>query len=155
MDQPSSSSPLGLILDVTKFIIYALLLISIAMLFTTGGLIASYVTGITLILVIMSLCAYFDIGNLGIFKNLDFLTALWSLPIIMVLVISRKDLSEKTKSITDPIWIILSILLILNFAASSILDLISKAIGMVLRISNILLPILIGLVLATLIINAH
>jgi hypothetical protein len=153
MDQPSSSSPLGLILDVTKFIIYALLLISIAMLFTTGGLIASYVTGITLILVIMSLCAYFDIGNLGIFKNLDFLTALWSLPIIMVLVISRKDLSEKTKSITDPIWIILSILLILNFAASSILDLISKAIGMVLRISNILLPILIGLVLATLIIS--
>lgn len=153
MDQPSSSSPLGLILDVTKFIIYALLLISIAMLFTSGGLIASYVTGITLILVIMSLCAYFDIGNLGIFKNLDFLTALWSLPIIMVLVISRKDLSEKTKSITDPIWIILSILLILNFAASSILDLISKAIGMVLQISNILLPILIGLVLATLIIS--
>ena len=149
----SSSSPLGLILDVTKFIIYALLLISIAMLFTTGGLITSYTIGITLILVIISLCAYFNIGNLGILKNLDFLTALWCLPIIMVLVIMRKDLSEKTKSVTDPIWIILSILLILNFAAGSMLDLISKAIGMVLTISNILLPILIGLVLATLIIS--
>ena len=155
MDQQSSSSssPLGLILDVTKFIIYALLLISIAMLFTTGGLITSYTIGITLILVIISLCAYSEIGNLGFFKNLDFLTALWCLPIIMVLVISRKDLSEKTKSITDPLWVILSILLILNFAASSILDLISKAINMVLRISNILLPFLIGLVLATLIIS--
>ena len=153
MDKQSSSSPLGLILDITKFIIYALLLISIAMLFTTGGLITSYTIGITLILVIISLCAYSDIGNLGIFKNLNFLTALWCLPIIMVLVITRKDLSEKTKSITDPLWIILSILLILNFAASSILDLISKAISMVLTISNILLPILIGLVLATLIIS--
>ena len=114
MDKQSSSSPLGLILDITKFIIYALLLISIAMLFTTGGLITSYTIGITLILVIISLCAYSDIGNLGIFKNLNFLTALWCLPIIMVLVITRKDLSEKTKSITDPLWIILSILLILN-----------------------------------------
>ena len=123
------------------------------MLFTTGGLITSYTIGITLILVIISLCAYSEIGNLGFFKNLDFLTALWCLPIIMVLVISRKDLSEKTKSITDPLWVILSILLILNFAASSILDLISKAINMVLRISNILLPFLIGLVLATLIIS--
>ena len=153
MDKQSSSSPLGLILDITKFIIYALLLISIAMLFTSGGLITSYTIGIILILVIISICAYYNIGNLGIFKNLNFLTALWCLPIIMVLVITRKDLSEKTKSITDPLWIILSILLILNFAASSILDLISKAISMVLTISNILLPILIGLVLATLIIS--
>lgn len=153
MDQSSSSSPLGLILSVTKFIIYALLLISIAMLFTSGGLIASYTIGITLILVIISICAYFNIENLGNFINLDLLTALWCLPIIMILVISRKYLSEKTKSVTDPIWVILSILLTLNFAAGSILDLISQAIGMVLRISNILLPILIGLVLATLIIS--
>lgn len=149
----SSSSPLGFILSVTKFIIYALLLISIAMLFTTGGLITSYTIGIILILVIISMCAYYNIGNLGIFKNIDFLTALWCLPIILILVITRKDLSEKTKSITDPIWIILSTLLILNFAAGSILDLISKTISAVLKISNILLPILIGLVLATLIIS--
>ena len=153
MDKSSTSSPLGLILDVTKFIIYALLLISIAMLFTTGGLITSYTIGITLILVIISLCVYFNIEHLGDFINLDFLTALWSLPIIMILVTTRKDLSEKTKSITDPLWVIMSILLILNFAASSILDLISEAISMVLRISNILLPFLIGLVLATLIIS--
>ena len=149
----STSSPLRLILDVTKFIIFALLLISIAMLFTSGGLIASYTIGIILVLVIISLCVYFNIENLGNFINLDFLTALWSLPIIMILVTTRKDLSEKTKSITDPLWVIMSILLILNFMASSILDLISEAIGMVLRISNILLPILIGLVLATFIIS--
>lgn len=155
MDKSSTSttSPLGLILDVTKFIIFALLLISISMLFTSGGLIASYTIGIILVLVIISLCVYFNIENLGNFINLDFLTALWSLPIIMILVTTRKDLSEKTKSITDPLWVIMSILLILNFMASSILDLISQAISMVLRISNILLPILIGLVLATFIIS--
>lgn len=153
MDKSSTSSPLGLILDVTKFIIFALLLISIAMLFTSGGLIASYTIGIILVLVIISLCVYFNIEHLGDFINLDFLTALWSLPIIMILVTTRKDLSEKTKSITDPLWVIMSILLILNFAASSILDLISEAISMVLRISNILLPFLIGLVLATFIIS--
>ena len=67
----SSSSPLGFILSVTKFIIYALLLISIAMLFTSGGLITSYTIGIILILVIISICAYYNIGNLGIFKNLN------------------------------------------------------------------------------------
>jgi hypothetical protein len=144
---------LGLILDVTKFIIFALLLISISMLFTSGGLIASYTIGIILVLVIISLCVYFNIEHLGDFINLDFLTALWYLPIIMILVTTRKDLSEKTKSITDPLWVIMSILLILNFMASSILDLISEAISMVLRISNILLPILIGLVLATFIIS--
>jgi len=155
MDKSSTSttSPLGLILDVTKFIIFALLLISISMLFTSGGLIASYTIGIILVLVIISLCVYFNIEKLGNFINLDFLTALWSLPIIMILVTTRKDLSEKTKSITDPLWVIMSILLILNFMASSILDLISQAISMVLRISNILLPILIGLVLATFIIS--
>lgn len=155
MDKSSTSttSPLGLILDVTKFIIFALLLISISMLFTSGGLIASYTIGIILVLVIISLCVYFNIENLGNFINLDFLTALWSLPIIMILVTTRKDLSEKTKSITDPLWVIMSILLILNFMASSILDLISEAISMVLRISNILLPFLIGLVLATFIIS--
>jgi hypothetical protein len=155
MDKSSTSttSPLGLILDVTKFIIFALLLISISMLFTSGGLIASYTIGIILVLVIISLCVYFNIEHLGDFINLDFLTALWSLPIIMILVTTRKDLSEKTKSITDPLWVIMSILLILNFMASSILDLISEAISMVLRISNILLPILIGLVLATFIIS--
>ena len=149
----SSTSPLNIILSVTRFIIFALLIVSFVMLFTTGGLIKSYMIGIFLFLVIVSICGYNNIANLGIFQNINFLTLLWCLPVIIVLVISRKDLSEKTRDITDPLSIILTILLALNFTIDSILQFIGSMIGWVARLSNVLLPILIGLVLATIILS--
>ena len=149
----SSTSPLNIILSVTRFIIFALLLVSFVMLFTTGGLIKSYMIGIFLFLIIVSICGYNNIANLGIFQNINFLTLLWCLPVIIVLVISRKDLSEKTRDITDPLSIILTILLALNFTIDSILQFIGNMIGWVARLSNVLLPLLIGLVLATMILS--
>jgi len=149
----SSTSPLNIILSVTRFIIFALLLVSFVMLFTTGGLIKSYMIGIFLFLIIVSICGYNNIANLGIFQNINFLTLLWCLPVIIVLVISRKDLSEKTRDITDPLSIILTILLALNFTIDSILQFIGNIIGWVARLSNVLLPLLIGLVLATMILS--
>ena len=149
----SSTSPLNIILSVTRFIIFALLLVSFVMLFTTGGLIKSYMIGIFLFLVIVSICGYNNIANLGIFQNINFLTLLWCLPVIIVLVISRKDLSEKTRDITDPLSIILTILLALNFTIDSILQFIGNIIGWVARLSSVLLPLLIGLVLATMILS--
>jgi hypothetical protein len=123
------------------------------MLFTTGGLIKSYMIGIFLFLIIVSICGYNNIANLGIFQNINFLTLLWCLPVIIVLVISRKDLSEKTRDITDPLSIILTILLALNFTIDSILQFIGNMIGWVARLSSVLLPLLIGLVLATMILS--
>ena len=149
----SSTSPLNIILSVTRFIIFALLLVSFVMLFTTGGLIKSYMIGIFLFLIIVSICGYNNIANLGIFQNINFLTLLWCLPVIIVLVISRKDLSEKTRDITDPLSIILTILLALNFTIDSILQFIGNMIGWVARLSSVLLPLLIGLVLATMILS--
>ena len=149
----SSTSPLNIILSVTRFIIFALLLVSFVMLFTTGGLIKSYMIGIFLFLIIVSICGYNNIANLGIFQNINFLTLLWCLPVIIVLVISRKDLSEKTRDITDPLSIILTILLALNFTIDSILQFIGNMVGWVARLSSVLLPILIGLVLATMILS--
>jgi hypothetical protein len=149
----ATSSPLNIILSVTRFIIFALLLVSFVMLFTTGGLIKSYMIGIFLFLIIVSICGYNNIANLGIFQNINFLTLLWCLPVIIVLVISRKDLSEKTRDITDPLSIILTILLALNFTIDSILQFIGNMIGWVARLSSVLLPLLIGLVLATMILS--
>ena len=149
----NTTSPLNIILSVTRFIIFALLLVSFVMLFTTGGLIKSYMIGIFLFLIIVSICGYNNIANLGIFQNINFLTLLWCLPIIIVLVVSRKDLSDKTRDITDPLSIILTILLALNFTVESILQFIGKVIGWVARLSSALLPILIGLVLATIILS--
>ena len=149
----SSTSPLNIILSVTRFIIFALLLVSFVMLFTTGGLIKSYMIGIFLFLIIVSICGYNNIANLGIFQNINFLTLLWCLPVIIVLVISRKDLSETTRDITDPLSIILTILLALNFTIDSILQFIGNVVGWVARLSSVLLPVLIGLVLATMILS--
>ena len=149
----ASSSPLNIILSVTRFIIFALLLVSFVMLFSTGGLIKSYMIGIFLFLLIVSICGYNNIANLGIFQNINFLTLLWCLPIIIVLVISRKDLSEKTRDITDPLSIILTILLALNFTVDSILQFIGNIVGWVARLSNVLLPLLIGIILATIILS--
>ena len=149
----SSISPLNIILSVTRFIIFALLLVSFVMLFTTGGLIKSYMIGIFLFLIIVSICGYNNIANLGIFQNINFLTLLWCLPVIIVLVISRKDLSETTRDITDPLSIILTILLALNFTIDSILQFIGNVVGWVARLSSVLLPVLIGLVLATMILS--
>jgi hypothetical protein len=87
----SSSSPLNIILSVTRFIIFALLLISFITMFTTGGLIKSYTIGIFLFLLIVSICGYNNIANLGIFQNINILMMLWCLPIIILLVVSRKD----------------------------------------------------------------
>jgi hypothetical protein len=147
------STPLNIILSVTRFIIFALLLVSFVMLFSTGGLIKSYMIGIFLVLLIVSICGYNNIANLGIFQNINFLTLLWCLPIIVVLVISRKDLSQKTRDITDPLSIILTILLALNFTIDSILQFIGNIIGWVARLSSVLLPLLIGLILATIILS--
>jgi hypothetical protein len=149
----ATSSPLNIILSVTRFIIFALLIVLFVMLFTTGGLIKSYMIGIFLFLIIVSICGYNNIANLGIFQNINFLTLLWCLPVIIVLVISRKDLSEKTRDITDPLSIILTILLALNFTIDSILQFIGNMIGWVARLSSVLLPLLIGLVLATMILS--
>jgi hypothetical protein len=70
-----------------------------------------------------------------------------------VLIVSRKNLSEKTRDITDPLSIILTILLTLNFTADSILSFIGNVVGWIARVSRALLPILIGLVLATIILS--
>jgi len=149
----SSSSLLNIILSITRFIIFALLLVSFVMLFSTGGVIKSYMIGIFLFLLIVSMCGYNNIANLGIFQNINFLTLLWCLPVIIVLVISRNELSQKTRDITDPLSIILSILLFLSFSVDSILQFIGTVIGWAARLSNVLLPILIGLILATIILS--
>ena len=149
----SSTSPLNIILSITRFIIFALLLVSFVMLFSTGGLIKSYMIGILLFLLIVSICGYNNIANLGIFQNINFLTLLWCLPIIIVLIVSRKEFSDKTRDITDPLSIILTILLVLNFTVDSILQFIGTIIGWVARLSSVLLPILIGLILATIILS--
>ena len=149
----SSSSLLNIILSITRFIIFALLLVSFVMLFLNGGVIKSYMIGIFLFLLIVSICGFNNIANLGIFQNINFLTLLWCLPIIIVLVISRKELSEKTRDVTDPLSIILTILLGLSFTIDSILQFIGTIIGWAARLSNVLLPILIGLILATIILS--
>jgi len=149
----SSTSPLNIILSITRFIIFALLLVSFVMLFSTGGLIKSYMIGILLFLLIVSICGYNNIANLGIFQNINFLTLLWCLPIIIILIVSRKEFSDKTRDITDPLSIILTILLVLNFTVDSILQFIGTIIGWVARLSSVLLPILIGLILATIILS--
>ena len=149
----TTSSPLNIILSITRFIIFALLLVSFVMLFSAGGLIKSYMIGIFLILLIVSLCGYYNIANLGIFQNINFLTLLWCLPIVIVLIISRKELSDKTRESTDPLSIILTILLVLNFTIDSILQFIGTIVGWVARLSSVLLPILIGLILATIILS--
>ena len=149
----TTSSPLNIILSITRFIIFALLLVSFVMLFSTGGLIKSYMIGIFLILLIVSFCGYYNIANLGIFQNINFITLLWCLPIIIVLIISRKDLPDKTRESTDPLSIILTILLVLNFTIDSILQFIGTIIGWAARLSSVLLPILIGLILATIILS--
>jgi hypothetical protein len=149
----SSSSPLNIILNVTRFIVFVLLLISIITLFTTGGLIKSYTIGIFLFLLIVSICGYKNIANLGIFQNINFLMLLWCLPIIIMLVIYRKNFSDKSRDITDPLSIVLTILLGLNFTLDSILHFLGEVVKWVLRLSNVLLPIIIGLILATIILG--
>ncbi len=149
----SQTSPLNIILTVTRFIVFVLLLISIITLFTTGGLIKSYTIGIFLFLTIVSICGYNNIANLGIFQNINFLMLLWCLPIIIMLVIYRKDFSDKSKDITDSLSIILTVLLGLNFTLDSILHFLGEVVKWVLRLSNIILPVIIGLILATIILG--
>ncbi len=146
-----SSSPLNIILNITRFIVFALLLISFITLFTTGGIIKSYTIGIFLFLLIVSICGYNNIANLGIFQNINFLMLLWCLPVIIILVIYRKDFSDKAKDITDPLSIILTFLLGLNFTLDSILHFLGEVVKWVLRLSNVILPLIIGLILATII----
>ena len=133
--------------SVTRFIIYIVMLVSLIMLFTSGGLITGYSIGIVLILCILTLCSFKNIGNLGILsKDDNILTFTWCFPIILLLFFSRKHLSEKIRDITDPLTIILTGLLLFNFSISMIIDLFSFIFTKIVEVGSALLPFLIGII---------
>ena len=133
--------------SITRFIIYIVMLISLIMLFTSGGLVAGYSIGIFLILCILTLCSFKNIANLGILSTDDnILTFTWCFPVILLLFFSRQYLSDKIKDITDPLTIILTGLLLFNFSISFIIDLFSFVFMKIVEVGNALLPFLIGIV---------
>lgn len=133
--------------SVTRFIIYIVMIVSLVMLFTSGGLVAGYSIGIFLILCILTLCSFKDIANLGILsKDDDILTFTWCFPIILLLFFSRQYMSDKIRDITDPLTIILTGLLIFNFSIPMIIELLSFIFMKIVDVGSTLLPFLIGLV---------
>ena len=133
--------------SITRFIIYIVMLISLIMLFTSGGLVAGYSIGIFLILCILTLFSFKNIANLGILSHNDnLLTFTWCFPVILLLFFSRQYLSDKIKDITDPLTIILTGLLLFNFSVSTIIDLFSFVFMKIVEVGNALLPFLIGIV---------
>ena len=133
--------------SVTRFIIYIVMVISLIMLFTSGGLVAGYSIGIFLILCILTLFSFKNIANLGILSSDDnFLTFTWCFPIVLLLFFSRNYLSDKIKDVTDPLTIILIALLLFNFSISFIIDLFSFIFMKIVEVGNALLPFLIGIV---------
>ena len=133
--------------SITRFIIYIVMLISLIMLFTSGGLVAGYSIGIFLILCIITLCSFRNIANLGILSSDDnLLTFTWCFPVILLLFFSRQYLSDKIKDITDPLTIILTGLLLFNFSVSMIIDLFSFVFMKIVEVGSVLLPFLIGIV---------
>ena len=133
--------------SVTRFIIYIVMIVSLVMLFTSGGLVAGYSIGIFLILCILTLCSFKDIGNLGILsKDDDILTFTWCFPIILLLFFSRQYMSDKIRDITDPLTIILTGLLLFNFSIPMIIELLSFIFMKIVEVGSTLLPFLIGLV---------
>jgi hypothetical protein len=133
--------------SVTQFIIYIVMIISLVMLFTSGGLVAGYSIGIFLILCILTLFSLKNIGNLGILSSdNNILTFTWCFPVILLLFFSRQYLSDKIKDVTDPLTIILISLLLFNFSISMIIDLFSFVFMKIVEVGNALLPFLIGIV---------
>ena len=133
--------------SVTRFIIYIVMIISLVMLFTSGGLVAGYSIGVFLILCILTLCSFKDIANLGILSKDDsLLTFTWCFPIILLLFFSRQYLSDKIRDITDPLTIILTGLLLFNFSISMIIEFFSFVFMKIVEVGSTLLPFLIGLV---------
>lgn len=133
--------------SITRFIIYIVMLISLIMLFTSGGLVAGYSIGIFLILCILTLFSFKDIANLGILsKNDNLFTFTWCFPVILLLFFSRRYLSDKIRDITDPLTIILTGLLIFNFSISFIIELFSFIFMKIVEVGSALLPFLIGIV---------
>ena len=133
--------------SVTRFIIYIVMVISLIMLFTSGGLVAGYSIGIFLILCILTLFSFKNIANLGILSSDDnFLTFTWCFPVVLLLFFSRNYLSDKVKDVTDPLTIILIGLLLFNFSISFIIDLFSFIFMKIVEVGNALLPFLIGIV---------
>ena len=133
--------------SVTQFIIYIVMIISLIMLFTSGGLVAGYSIGIFLILCILTLFSFKNIANLGILSSDDnILTFTWCFPVILLLFFSRQYLSDKIKDVTDPLTIILIALLLFNFSISFIIDLFSFIFMKIVEVGNALLPFLIGIV---------
>lgn len=133
--------------SVTRFIIYIVMLISLIMLFTSGGLVAGYSIGIFLILCMLTLCSFKDIGNLGILsKDDNILTFTWCFPVILLLFFSRQYLSDKIRDITDPLTIILTGLLLFNFSISMIIELFGFIFMKIVDVGSALLPFLIGIV---------
>jgi len=123
------------------------MVISLIMLFTSGGLVAGYSIGIFLILCILTLFSFKNIGNLGILSSDDnFLTFTWCFPVVLLLFFSRNYLSDKVKDVTDPLTIILIGLLLFNFSISFIIDLFSFIFMKIVEVGNALLPFLIGIV---------
>ena len=123
------------------------MIVSLVMLFTSGGLVAGYSIGIFLILCILTLCSFKDIGNLGILsKDDDILTFTWCFPIILLLFFSRQYMSDKIRDITDPLTIILTGLLLFNFSIPMIIELLSFIFMKIVEVGSTLLPFLIGLV---------
>ena len=133
--------------SVTQFIIYIVMIISLIMLFTSGGLVAGYSIGIFLILCILTLFSFKNIANLGILSDNDnLLTFTWCFPVILLLFFSRKYLSDKIRDITDPLTIILTGLLLFNFSISMIIELFSFIFMKIVEVGSALLPFLIGIV---------
>ena len=133
--------------SITRFIIYIVMLISLIMLFTSGGLVAGYSIGIFLILCILTLFSFKNIANLGILSDNDnLLTFTWCFPVILLLFFSRKYLSDKIRDITDPLTIILTGLLLFNFSISMIIELFSFIFMKIVEVGSALLPFLIGIV---------
>ena len=139
--------------SITKFIIFMLMLISFILLFTTGGLVSSYSIGLFLLLSILTICSLKNIGNLGILSDINMLTFVWCFPVVLVLVLSRQYLPDNIKNVTDPLSVMLTALLVINFSASSIVNGLSFIFMKIVELGNALLPIFIGLIMITLIIS--
>lgn len=139
--------------SITKFIIFMLMLISFILLFTTGGLVSGYSIGLFLLLSILTICSLKNIGNLGILSDINMLTFVWCFPVVLVLVLSRQYLPDNIKNVTDPLSVMLTALLLINFSASSIVNGLSFIFMKIVELGNALLPIFIGIIMITLIIS--
>lgn len=138
--------PLDLITKFSTFIIFILIITLFVMLFMNGGIISSYSLAILLILSILTISVFKNIGGLGALKNMNLMLLIWLIPLFMFVLLSNSNFSEQTKNIIYPISKTLLFLIILNFAAPSLISFLGNSIQKSLQFVNLIVPLLLGII---------